>query len=389
MFQSFFTGLSGMFSFSKNLDNVSNNIANMNTPGFKGSDTFYTSLTNGDSSAGTQISGQGQRFTAGDIRQTGNAGDLAIGGEGFFVLLNDSEVQYSRAGQFLFNDEGMLVDSVSGGQVASINDSGQLESISIDDMRVLAPQATSGLSFSGNLSTDMTTHTVSGLQVFNSLGEQRTVSFEFTNNSSTLAGSWLVTVTDENGKTVGNSEIRFDTDGTPVDDFSSVSFDITDANGGTATIVAEFGANGSFADSTSVSGGATSTLHASVDDGFAMSSLTTVDFTSDGKVILNYANGETVDGPTLALANFNNTSTLEVVEGSLFRAKDNSSRTLATAGESGLGTVISESIELSNVDLSREFADMIIIQRGYQASSRVLNVANQLLDQLYENTRGR
>ena len=389
MFQSFFTGLSGMFSFSKNLDNVSNNIANLNTPGFKGSDTFYSSLTSGEGGVGTQVSGQQQRFESGDIRQTGNPGDLAIGGEGFFVLLNEGEVQYSRAGQFVFDSEGFLVDSTSGGRVATVNESGQLEPINISDLRTLPPQATSQINFSGNLSSDMSTHTVAGVTVFNTLGESSELTFEFTNNTSVAAGSWLVTVTDEDGNTVHTDEIIFGADGTPVDGANEFSFDLTDSNGGASLVVINFGESGSFANTTSVSGGQVSTATASVEDGFGMSVLTTIEFDADGLLKLNYANGQSVDGPRLGLANFSNPSSLELVAGSTFRAGQETSIVYGNPGDNGMGSIIAESIELSNVDLSREFADMIIIQRGYQASSRILNVANQLLDQLYENTRGR
>jgi len=389
MFQSFFTGLSGMFSFSKNLDNVSNNIANLNTPGFKGSDTFYSSLTSGEGGVGTQISGQQQRFEAGDVRQTGNPGDLAVGGEGFFILLNDGNVNYTRAGQFVFDQDGFLVDSSSGGQVASVNESGQLEPINIADLRVLPPQATSSIVFNGNLSTDVTEETISGITVFNSLGESEELEFEFTNNSAAEQGSWTVTIKDSNDSVIHTGEIRFGSDGTPVDGFSSLSFDISDSNGGLSTINVDFGTPGLFSGATAVSGGSNSSLNATVEDGYALSVLTTIEFDSDGTLKINYANGESVDGPRLGLATFSNNASLELVEGSLFRSGEDSRVTYGNPTDDGMGGIISESIELSNVDLSREFADMIIIQRGYQASSRILNVANQLLDQLYENTRGR
>ncbi len=388
MFQSFFTGLSGMLSFSKNLDNVSNNIANMNTPGFKASDTFYRSLTSGDTALGTQVSGQEQRFSSGDVRQTGNATDLAIAGESFFVLLENGDARYTRAGQFSFNDEGFLVDSVTGSQVAAVNDSGQLEPVSISNLRVLAPQATTEIAFTGNLSTDMNTVNIDGVTAFNGLGEQVTLNFQFTNNSATTAGSWTVLVTDSNGNTLHQDNILFDGNGTPVNNANSLSFDLTDSQGGTDTLNLSFGDGGAFSGSTSVSGGSTSTLQANVTDGHTIASLTGVSFTSQGQLQLTYSNGQVEDGPFLAVANFTDQSVLDLVEGSVFSSVDNSGLSIGKANSGGRGSIVAESIELSNVDLSREFADMIIIQRGYQASSRILNVANQLLDQLYENTRG-
>jgi flagellar hook protein FlgE len=387
MFQSFFTGLSGLFSFSRNLDNVSNNIANLNTPGFKGSDSFYSSLTSGGNPIGTQISGEQARLTQGEIRQTGNPGDLAISGNGFFILQQDGQTQYTRAGQFQFNDEGFLVDPASGAQVAAVNESGELEPINIDNFRVLAPEATSQVNFSGNLSSDQAVETISGITVFNGLGEEVSLNFEFTNNGATTPGSWNLVVTDDEGNTLATEEIRFNADGTPAQDFNELTLELTDSNGGVDAVRFSFGEPGSFANTTSVSGGDSSSVQATVVDGFEIGSLTSIDFDQRGQLQLNYSNGQSLDGPTLALATFTNESTLSIASGSRFEAADISTRSIGIAGDPGFGGIVSESIELSNVDLSREFADMIIIQRGFQASSRILNVSNELLDQLYENTR--
>lgn len=393
MFQAFFTGLSGLFSFSKNLDSVSNNIANMNTPGFRGQDTFYRSLTGGDQSAGygTQVSGQGYRFGEGDIRQTGNATDMAIAGNGFFVLKDGDNLLYTRAGQFAFNDDGILTDSVSGLEVGAINANGQIESLNISNFRALAPEATSLVSLKGNLSQGAADHSINGVTVYNALGEAVEVDLKFTNNSATELGSWTVEVIDKDGVAISTStgEIRFGSDGTPLTGFSSLSFDLTDSLGGQSTVLLDFGANGDIGGSTSFDAGTTSTLQATVTDGSPIAALTGIDFAADGVLKLTYSNGKINDGPTLALANFRDDSVLELVAGSTFKAGDHSGRTLGQPGQGSLGSLVAQSIELSNVDLSREFADMIIIQRGYQASSRLLNVANQMLEQLYDSTRGR
>lgn len=88
MFQALYNSLSGLFSFSKSLDTVSNNVANMNTPGFRGSDSFFENLAG---EHGTRIVGAGLRTTAGDLRQTGNATDVAVDGSGYFVLRDSTE----------------------------------------------------------------------------------------------------------------------------------------------------------------------------------------------------------------------------------------------------------------------------------------------------------
>lgn len=390
MLQAFFTGLSGMLSFSKNLDNVSNNIANLNTPGFKGSDTFYSSISSGENGIGTQISGQQNRFSAGDIRQTGNATDLAISGDGFFVLLQDGEVRYTRAGQFEFDSDGFLVDANSKAKVATLDKGGQLVELNINDHRVIQPKATTEVSFKGNLSSDVTEYLISGIDVYNSLGEKVSVSVSFTKNTSSGSGadSWLVEVRDKDSALLHSDEIRFSSDGTPVDGFNKFKFNITDSKGTETELSFGFGDPGKFDKSTSVSGGQVSTLSSTVIDGYPLSDLTSVTFTQDGLVQYTYENGEVVDGLHLALASVANEKSLTHDEGSLFKSVSGSTVNLGAPGSGGFGGIISQNIELSNVDLSREFADMIVIQRGYQASSRILNVANELIDQLYENTRG-
>lgn len=390
MFQSFFNSLSGLFSFSRSLDTISNNVSNMNTPGFRGQDAFFRSLVNNNGGAGygTQIADESLRTHSGEIRQTSNPTDLALNGSGFFVLRNEQgEEFYSRAGQFRFDEDGYLVDSVTDYRVAALNDAGNLADINIDELRTLPPEATTTVSLSGNLSPSETTHSIDSFTVFDSQGESVELQAVFTNNDATTPDSWTVDIIDDNGDVVGSGEIRFAADGTPQSDFNS--FDITLDNGGESqTITLEFGENGSFSGATQFSGTA-SNLGVNDVDGHAMVGLQSVSFDAEGVLQLKYANGETETGPRLALAHFNDPSVLRQHEGSLFSSPDTDSRTLGRPDEGLFGTVQGESLEMSNVDLTREFADMMIVQRGYQASSRVMNIASELVEQLYNETRGR
>lgn len=391
MFQAFYTGLSGMYSFSQNLDTVSNNIANMNTPGYRGTESFYQSLGSNEDNGGgygTQISGLGYRFSAGDVKQTGNATDLAISGHGMFVLIKGEQLLYTRAGQFEFNNEGVLVDKVSGLNVAQLDSNGKLSKINIDDKKSQAPQATTEVNFEGNISSDQATVLVEEIDVYNKLGEKNTLSVRFTNDFATTVGQWQVEVLDDTNTVIEDSFIRFDTDGTPLNSANTVSFNIQDSLGGTSNIDFKFGESGDFSGSTSVSAGATSSVKVENTDGSGIAQLSSLGFDATGKLILTYSNGETEESSQLALARFTNESALTQVDGSIFTANDISSRSIGFADDGGFGKVVSESIEMSNVDLSKEFADMIIIQRGYQASSKILNVANEMLEQLYESTRG-
>jgi len=392
MFQAFYTGLSGMYSFSQNLDVVSNNIANMNTPGYRGSESFYQSIGNSDELGGgygTQISGLGYRFTPGDVKQTGSATDLAISGNGMFVLLKGDQLLYTRAGQFEFNEDNILVDKTSGLEVAQIDNNGKLTRIDISSQRTKAPSQTTSVNLTGNISSDQSQVLVEDISVYNKLGEKKTISIRLTNQFSTVSGQWQVEVLDESNTVMETQTILFDNAGTPIPGANTVSFNVSDSLGGTTGITLNFGQSGDYTGTTSISGGTTSTIKVDNIDGHALAQLTGAKFNAQGELLLSYSNGDEDTTVRLALANFTNESALQKYEGSIFSANDVSSRTIEHADNSGMGKVISESIEMSNVDLSKEFADMIIIQRGYQASSKVLNVANQMLEQLYESTRGR
>ena len=209
MFQALFNSLSGLFSFSKSLNTVSNNVANMNTPGFRGSDTFFENV---DGGRGTSIAGEGLRTTAGDLRQTGTPTDLAINGNGYFILRDDSgNLYYTRAGQFRFNDQGILSDSVTGYSVMSIDTSGNLQQIDLDTYRTLPPQATTNVKMVGNIAPGSPTATVGDIRIYDGSGQLHTLTATLTDNNATLANSYLVTVKDETGAIVSatNASIQF------------------------------------------------------------------------------------------------------------------------------------------------------------------------------------
>jgi flagellar hook protein FlgE len=391
MLQSFFNGLSGMITFSSGLDTISNNIANMNTPGFRGMDMFYKALSSGGSHAGVRSGEYSLNTTAGEIRQTGRATDLAIIGNGYFILRNEGQAYYTRSGQFQFDPDGFLVDSQTGYRVAAIDESGNLVDINIENLRQLNPEPTTQINFNGNLSTGSTSGQTE-VSVFNSLGEEITLDIEFTNNTSNTAGSWLISIKDEDGTEISTGEIRFAPDGSPLSGFNTVNVSLPASSNGTANIGLDlqlyFGEEGSFSDTTSFSGGTTSTISSSIEDGRGVEGLIAVSFNENGELNLLYSNGDTESPFTVALAYFNDENALQYVEGSIYEAPSNLNSTIGQANKNVFGSIVGESIESSNVDLVREFAEMIIIQRGYQASSRAMNVANQLVEQLYENTRG-
>lgn len=384
MFQALFNSLSGLFSFSRSLNTVSNNVSNMNTPGFRGTDSFFANVGGGH---GVYVAGDGLRTAAGDLRQTGNATDLAVNGEGYFVLRDDAgDLHYTRAGQFRFDDDGILVDSVSGYKVMAFDNNGTLTEIDFDNYRSIAAEPTTRVHLSGNLAPASTNSTVNTITVYDSAGAAHTLSATFTNNSSVMTGSFLVEIKDETGARVGNGEIRFRTDGTPQANFNTITLSPT-YNGSTQSIELNFGTAAALDGMTSLSGMGSNPA-ARVDDGHGVLGVSSIKFDEKGVLQLIYSADEKRHGPQIALASFTNESSLKMDAGRFLTGATSAHREIGRAGEGRLGRIAGGSLEMSNVDLTREFADMIIIQRGYQASSRVMTVSNEMLEQLYNSTRG-
>ncbi|TNJ33229.1 flagellar hook-basal body complex protein [Arenimonas terrae] len=388
MFQALFNSLSGLFSFSRSLNTVSNNITNMNTPGFRGSDSYFANLSNG---RGTHIDSEGLRTTPGEIRQTRNATDLAIEGDGFFILTNEEgDVFYSRAGQFVFKDD-ILVDAVSGHRVMGYDSSGRLTTIDRSDYRSLPALATTGVHIRGNIlpvaaGAPAVTTNVNGISVFDAAGGTHVLTATFTSNSAVTPGSYLVTITNAAGVTVGTGEVRFDAAGSPIAGFSSVTANLSVA-GGTQAVTFNLGTPG-MRDGMTSNEGMQANLTGSVDDGHGILALMDMRFDEEGVLQFAYSQSEERSGPRIALAGFSNESEMLLAGGRLVSGGTAANRELGRPGEGRFGKIAGGHLEMSNVNLTQEFADMIIIQRGYQASSRVMSVSNEMLEQLYNSTRG-
>lgn len=385
MFQALYNSLSGLFSFSRSLNNVSNNVSNMNTPGFRGSDSFFENVNGG---SGTRISSEGLRTKPGDIRQTGTPTDLANDGNGYFVLRDtNGNFYYTRAGQFRFDDQGFLVDTANGYQVMAIDSAGNLSPIDLDAYRTLPPKATTLVKMVGNIAPGTPTSSVSSVKVYDASGNLHTLSVTLTDNNAAIPGSYKAVVTDETGATIGlPGDIRFATDGTPQAGFNTMPITLV-SQGVSLTLTLDFGTPGAFAGATRLSG-TTSTLGARVEDGHAVLGITNLSFDEKGILQLTYSSTEKRQGPQIALASFPSESSLHLSGGRLISGTGAQQPVLGRATEGVFGHIAGGSLEMANVDLTQEFADMIIIQRGYQASSRVMSVSNEMLEQLYNSTRG-
>lgn len=408
MFDSILIGMSGMEGFSKGLKVISNNVANLNTPGFKSSsllftDAYYQQGASGDFSAGRD--GQPAQFGSGlstlpsvinflpgETQQTGNPLDVSISGNGYLVTQDkdDHSIAYTRDGQTQFDNDGALVSTTTGKYIlgyASGAASG-LGKITLDGLRTSAPKATATVSFTGNLTTGTsaagTTATDPSVTfaVNDTLGGAHSLTAVFHNNGATDPDHWTVTISDGTTQ-VGTGTIGFIA-GAPDPAADKLTFSYTPTGGAAFPVTLDFSTN-----VTAYVNNSASTLESSSQDGYGAGTITKVSFDADGKLSVTYSNGQTAKGAQLALADFQNTNVLEEKGGGEFTTTDPALTTYGRPNSGGLGSVVAGQVEESNVDLSGEFSNLIVMQRGYQASSNILSTANDMLQELFDMKGGR
>jgi len=390
MLGAIYIGLSGMNAYSRGLQTISNNVANLNSPGFKATTTsfndifsyggtgltFYRGLDDAQSGSGVKFTGSQIDFGQGDLRQSDGDLDLAIQGSGFLVLLSGDKTYYTRTGQFLIDKDGFIVEPGTEYKLGTLDGAGRVSSINVDNKRTSAPAATTKVKFSDNLSSSGTTATVSDLAVYNALGGKQTWQVKFDKITDKI-GEWSVTVTDQTGSVVGTSTLRFI--GSSVDPTTAILNFKTNATDGSAVSVDLDFSSGV----TSFSSGTTSTLRAASVDGNAVGALTAVGIDDDGKIKLTYTNGKTDTLNAVAIADFRDPQQLNRLSGGLFESAGTTPTRLLASNTDGIGRLLSKQAEASNVDLSQQFGDLILIQRGFQASSQVVSVTNDMIQQLF------
>lgn len=386
MFGAIYIGLSGLTAYSRGLQQVSNNVANLNSQGFKSSvvsfsDLFGTQGHGGASySAGEGSPGHGVEtrttqldLTQGELRQTDRDLDLSVDGAGFLMLLRGNEVSYTRTGSFEVDKQGFIVLSGTDYRLATLDASGHPVSLSTDAARTSPPKATTKVTFADNLSSDSATFGVSDIKVIDAKGGQHVWQAKFDKDTTAL-GQWKVTVTDDKAKAIGTPQIlKFN--GSTIDS-STAALAFTDSDTGLTV-------NFDFSGVTSYSGGDASSLNASATDGYALGAITSVTINATGQLEIGYSNAQKTQLGAIAIADFRNPGDLKQQSGGLFTAEAGASRELLTSADPRAGKVLSRRLEASNVDLSKEFGDLILIQRGFQASSQIISVTNDMIQQLF------
>ncbi|MGE5566072.1 MAG: flagellar hook protein FlgE [Parcubacteria group bacterium] len=392
MLGAIYIGLSGMDAYQKGLQTISNNVANLNTLGFKATSINFTDVFNYGGggltfSSGTDAeqAGEGVRygeprvdFKQGDLRQSDGDLDLAIQGNGFLVLLDGDKTYYARTGQFVVDEDGYISLQGTKYHLAVLDSSRQPVALNLDAKRTSPPAATTKVTFADNLSASGTDATVSDIAVYDSLGGKQVWQVKFTAAGSTAPGQWTVTVTDQTGRTVGTSTLKFI--GGAVDP-STEKLTITDTptDGAAAlSVVLDFSSG-----VTSYSAGTVSTIRAASVDGNGVGALTSVTVDENGQIKLTYSNTKTDLEGAVALADFRDPQQLERAGNGLFENKGGGQYRLLESNTDGIGKLVSKQVEASNVDLAQEFGDLILIQRGFQASSQVVSVSNDMIQQLF------
>jgi flagellar hook protein FlgE len=410
MFTSFSTALSALNATSTAIDVVGNNLANMNSTGFKGSDMSFSDLVTQSIGAGlgtTQV-GFGTAtpltvadFSQGAIQTTDGLLDGAISGSGFFVVQDPSSgnTEYTRAGNFQTDANGNLMtangDFVQGWTAINpangqVDTNGPVSNIVIPVGSLEAPVATTTVTADLNLNSaanaDNTSTFSTPVTIYDSLGTSHVLTLSFT---KTAANTWTYTATlppndlvDPTTAQVATGNLVFDSDGsldltqttTPVTfqmpaladgatSGNTITWNLTDPNG-----------NGSITQFDQPSASSSSTQ-----DGQAAAELVNVGLGNGGTILAQYSDGQQVTVGQVALASIRNPDSLVAIGNNNFMLSQASATpNIGVAGTGGRGSIEGGALEASNVDIATEFTNLIVYQRSYEASGKVVTTADQL-----------
>ncbi|TKB25799.1 flagellar hook protein FlgE [Desulfopila sp. IMCC35006] len=421
-----YSGVSGLNTNSQAMSVIGNNLANTNTVGFKGSRTVFADLLSGsiNGSGGMSQVGRGvgmskvdQIFSQGTFETTESNLDVAVEGDGFFVLkeAGDATAYYSRAGSFRFNEDGYLVNpeglmvqgkSFDANGTLKTGDAGNIQ---VASSGLVAGNVTSTLELTTNLDStepiiyldpldpsdpayvgpsfaynDSTTYNYSSsVQVFDTLGNPHLLSTYFTKTAdNTWESFWSAEKDDGSGAIMSGSlgTLNFTPDGVlsaattytipPGTAAGELSWGNSTTNTGIAVTF----------DTTQFN--SESVVISQNQNGTGAGNLTGVEINSEGIVVASYSNGEQTKIAQLILGKFVNTSGLSLAGSNLYTATTSSGPARTGLPGPELGNIFTNSLEQSNVDMGSEFVRMITVQRGFQANSKIITTVDELLGEL-------
>lgn len=419
---SMYTGAAGLGSHSDAMGIISDNIANVNTVGYKSSRANFSDILGGmiagsNTGNGSVVGNVQTLFGEGSLLGTGNATDLAISGDGFFVVNGNVDGvagnYYTRAGQFHLDNQGFLVNAdglrVQGLNVDTTGNLGTTVGDLLINGGTIPPTATQNVSLDANLDADRavdatpfniadpsgTSDWSTSVTVYDSLGtaHQMTMFFKKTADAPTqnwdvhvaVAGSDVTPAVATDFTEVGTGTLSFDANGALTSNtlgtvnvaWAGAAGGTIDLNLGSPTATGGTGVDG-------ITAYATESGASAVDqDGNSTGQLTDYQVLTDGTVQGRYSNGESRALAQLSTATFRSVDGLQRRGGSLFSSTIASGdAVMGTPGEGGFGSIQAGNLEASNVDLAHEFVSMITIQRGFQGNSRTITTADEMLTEV-------
>lgn len=427
--RSLYSGVSGIRSHQTRMDVIGNNIANVNTTGFKASRVTFTDVFNQTLSSGSVLTNPQQIGLGvavgstdlitdnGPLQMTGRSLDLAISGDGLFVVKGaNDEILYTRLGAFDWSADGYLFIPalgmrVQGWMADADGQIGRTDRATMTDIQIVRgdislPAATQNATFKGNLdaAANVNDSYITAMTAYDSLGRPISIALRFTKTDQ----GWTVEYqhdysdpVDPDDPTQGKEWteamyesapvlLAFNTDGTLAIDPDNpetylAELIITDPDGNAAPlrIEVDFSKVTQAYDASTGPGESKSSVEINTVDGRGMGTLAAVYVNEFGVITGRYTNGATKVLAQIALANFNNPGGL-IKEGSSTFAESPASGVaqIGAPGSGGRGTLVPGNLEGSNVDLAAQFTEMILTQRGYQASAKLVSTADDMLHEI-------
>lgn len=416
MFAAFSTALSALDANGVAVDVVGNNLANLNTTGYKNSVAYFRDLVSASLGAGETQLGFGvgapltiRQFTQGAIQASGGPLDAAIQGAGFFVVKNGEATTFTRAGSFQTDLSGNLLtptgEQLQGWMATDgVVDTGKpAGAITVPVGAMAAAVATKNITLDANFNAAAETGAASDwsapITVYDSLGTSHVLTVNF---EKTAANTWSYNVT------IPGAEVGAGTAGTPYQVYPAANAELPtlqfgDANNQSvgqlvspaagALITFSIAGLSDGAQDMSLSwdpyradgtGSLTqfdqaSAPSASSQDGSAAAQLTQVTMGNGGQLLASYSNGHQVVVGQLAIANIRNPQTLVAIGNNQYEVSaDTAPPAIGAPGTGGRGTVVGGALESSNVDIAQELTELIVLQSAYQANSKVVTTVSAL-----------
>jgi len=407
---SFSIALTGLNADSTALNTIGNNLANLNTTAFKDqtatfSDLFYQqvgSTGSGDAlqqGLGTQVSSTSTDFSEGTLTTTDSSTDMALEGNGFFVVNANGEQELTRAGNFQLDNEGNLT-TTSGANVmgypavnGTVNAGGTLVPLQVPIGETQSAQASTTFSLTGNLSSSAPVGDTfsTPITMYDSLGTSHVATVSFT---KTASDQWGYSVTlpsgDETGTPTGNTgTLTFDTSGnlvSPTSNVSGISFPgMADGAADMSLNWNLFSSSGNATLSQTASASASS---ATAQNGFASGTYEGFTVDTSGLVTAQFSNGETQTIGQVAVANVANAEGLtDAGNNNYLTTAASGTAAVGTAGNGGLGSIDDDALESSNVNISTEFTNLIVAQRAFEANSKTITTFDTLTQETIDMIR--